>query len=118
MKYEPKVLLVDQSKDSRAVLRMALERRGVSILEASQPAEGLTLARHHQPSLVVLDLDSENETSDEICGQFTEDSSHSSPALIILGAARRQAQGEHEFVAKPYHYRILVDRIEKLLESI
>ncbi|MEK6247640.1 MAG: response regulator [Planctomycetales bacterium] len=118
MKCEPKVLVVDQSEDSRAVLRTALEKRGVSILEASRTAEGLTLARQHQPDLVVLDLDQDKESSDEICGKFAQESSDTSPTLIVLGTARRQVRGEHEFVTKPYHYSNLVDRIEKLLAGV
>jgi CheY-like chemotaxis protein len=39
-----RVLIVNGSKDSREVLKTALERRGLEILEADAATEGLALA--------------------------------------------------------------------------
>jgi DNA-binding response OmpR family regulator len=111
------VLIVDESAESREVLRTVLEHRGVRILEASQPREGLELARQHQPDLIVLDLELDSSPP-EFPSELAAQATHPTP-LVLLGSARRKAAGRHvgEFVAKPYHYAPLVRRIEQLLES-
>jgi DNA-binding response OmpR family regulator len=110
------VLIVDESAESREVLRTVLEHRGLRILEASQAREGLELARQHQPDLIVLDLELDSSPP-EFPSELAAQSPHPTP-LVLLGSARRRA-GPHvgEFVAKPYHYAPLVRRIEQLLES-
>lgn len=118
---KPSVLIVDESEDSRQVLRTALERRGMSIFEASQTDEGLKMARDHQPNVIVLDLEVESAQTDEICGRFAQESRGDSPALLVLGKVQRPHNHsepptpDRQFVAKPYHYAALVRRIEELL---
>lgn len=111
------VLIVDESADSREVLRTVLEQRGMKILEASQPDEGLNLARRHRPDLIVLDLELESSPP-EYPSELAAQASHHTP-LVLLGSARRQVGGRHvgEFMSKPYHYAPLVRRIEQLLDA-
>ncbi len=111
------VLIVDESSDSREVLRTVLEHRGMRILEASRPQEGIDLARQHQPDLIVLDLELESsppEYPSELAAQATRQT-----PLVMLGNARRGMPGPRigEFLSKPYHYAPLVRRIEQLLEG-
>lgn len=109
------VLIVDESAESREVLRTVLEHRGVRILEASAPQEGLDLARQHQPDLIVLDLELDSSPP-ELPHELASHATHATP-LVLLGTARRRKSHPHvgEFVAKPYHYAPLVRRIEQLL---
>ena len=111
------VLIVDESAESREVLRTVLEHRGLRILEAGQAQEGLDLARRHQPDLIVLDLELE-ASPPEFPSELAAQATHPTP-LVVLGSARRRASGRHvgEFISKPYHYAPLVRRIEQLLES-
>jgi DNA-binding response OmpR family regulator len=115
------VLIVDQSEETREVLQTALERRGVRTLAAGRAEKGLELARQHQPDLVVLDLEIDDMPADGFSVSSSERTPKRryEPQLILLGSLRRQ--GNHlpggEFVAKPYHYGLLIRRIEELLES-
>lgn len=111
------VLIVDESAENREVLRTVLEHRGMQILEASQPQEGLELARQHQPDLIVLDLELESAPP-ELPSRLAEHATRETP-LVLLGSARRRVADRHvaEFVAKPYHYAPLIRRIEQLLET-
>ena len=52
----PTILLIDDSPDVRAVLRVALESEGYSVLEAADGREGVRLYREHRPALVLLDI--------------------------------------------------------------
>jgi DNA-binding response OmpR family regulator len=113
------VLIVDQSEETREVLQTALARRGVRTLATGRAAEGIELVRRHQPDLVVLDLEVDDMPADGFgdCGAGETPAPQSGPRYVLLGSLRRQenlAPGG-EFVAKPYHYGLLMRRIEELL---
>jgi CheY-like chemotaxis protein len=113
------VLIVDRSSDSRAVLRAALERRGIEIFEAREARQGVELARQHQPGVIVLDLEAESADDEQVRDQYDAASRDHDARLVILGRARRydQVLPKDRVLAKPYHYAPLVRTIERLLGS-
>lgn len=119
MKAKRSVLIVDPSPETREVLETALQRHGVETYSAQGTREGLVLADTHQPDLIVLDLEVEAGTPDEVLAPFVTRTSTESTRLVVLGAARRRqtTHYEGEVVAKPYHYGPLVRRIEALLNG-
>ena len=114
---ERSVLIVDRSEETREVLQTALERRGLRTFSAGAKKRGLELARAHQPDLIVLDLELENSTPEEIFTPFAQQAQISPPQMVFLGTFRRKGQSffRGEFAAKPYHYGPLARRIEELL---
>src|SRR5262245_61137472 len=111
--HNSSVLIVDELDESREVLRTALERRGLRVLEATHCADGLLMSRLHQHDLVVLDLDVGHggiEAAEEFADAIGNDGQ-----LLILGSSRWAATLDGEFIAKPYHYKPLILRIEELL---
>ena len=110
------VLIVDPLDESREVLRTALERRGLTIFEASRADQGLKLAEQLDPDLIVLDLELEAGAG-LIAGDLEKQSRARKRPIIMLGAARRTGSLHPgaEFVAKPYHYGPLIRKIEQLV---
>ena len=110
------VLIVDQSADTREVLRAALERGGTLIFDTDRADVGLEMARRHHPDLIVLDLEA-MPTDSAVAGGFGESAQASNTPIVVLGSARAQARcvPTGEFVSKPYHYAPLIRRIEELL---
>lgn len=51
-----KLLIVDDSKFTRNLLRMSLEKLGYWVEEVASPTEALRLVRQKQPDLVISDL--------------------------------------------------------------
>ena len=51
-----KILLVEDHKDSRELIRLVLEMEGHTIVEVSTGEDGLKLAPTFQPDLVLLDI--------------------------------------------------------------
>lgn len=108
------VLIVDACKESREVLRTALRHRGLETLEAAHADEGLALAHTKHPDLIVLDV--EDAELDETAGEFSCAADHEGASLLIIGNLRNPfSQTASEFVAKPYHYKPLILKIEELL---
>jgi CheY-like chemotaxis protein len=111
-----RVLIVDQSEESREVLRTVLERQGAQILEASDSAAGLALAEERHPHVIVVDLEASEDRNSTYEG-FLAQSRRSSASLVVLGKIRRRpdaAPGGH-VMSKPYHYAPLIHTIEGLL---
>ena len=106
------VLIVEQSAESREVLRTALTRRGIATLEAEEAGAGLQLLRDFRPDVVVLDLDAELADQESIRDAFDAEGQ----TLIVLGTARRYLQTlpASRVHRKPYHYGPLIRTIETL----
>jgi twitching motility two-component system response regulator PilH len=111
------VLIVERAGEIREVLRTALARRGMKIYEASHAEEGLELARRRLPDLVVLDLDDQSANADVLSAEFSRTASGGPLPLIMLGTLRRPHTRAGQFIAKPYHYRPLISKIEELLRT-
>jgi CheY-like chemotaxis protein len=118
------VLVVDRSEETRDVLQTVLERHGVRTLTTDRAATGAELVRQHHPDLVVLDLEIEDLTAEDYfdrpeSSEFPQRLKQPQPPqLVLLGSMRRQGDRlpDGEFVAKPYHYGLLIRRIEELLD--
>lgn len=115
MVTKPSVLIVDRSSESREVLRTALERRGVTILEANRADRGLQLAEQHHPDVIVLDLELQSEGDEKVCGQFAQQAKNEQSSLVVLGTAQLQQNASQQCVSKPYHYGPLIRKIESLI---
>ncbi len=114
------ILIIDDSIDSRQVLRTALERNGRQILEAGHPDLGLELAEKHQPALVIWDFDSDNSQTEKLADCLKSQLRDQQTSIVVLGKASRSLADlpRSEIVAKPYHYGPLIHKIESLLKSV
>jgi len=110
------LLIVNESCESREVLRTVFERQGVTIHDATQPDEGLELMERCRPDVVILDIDLDESGDDAIPQAYNAASRSSDTALVILGKLRRPVDlpPEH-IIAKPYHFAPLIHTIERLL---
>ena len=111
------VVIVEDSADSREVLRTLLENRGVRSVEVSGAREGLELIRQHHPAVVVMDLDAESADDEQFRDELDLATRDHDSALVVLGRARRYAESlpDGQVIAKPYHYGPLLRTIERLL---
>jgi CheY-like chemotaxis protein len=56
-KYEGQtVMIVEDCEDIRAMLRMSLELKGLRVVEATNGAEAMEVARVEKPGLILMDL--------------------------------------------------------------
>jgi CheY-like chemotaxis protein len=51
-----KILVVEDNEANRILMRQILKYHGYEVLEASDGAAGLAMAREHMPDLILLDL--------------------------------------------------------------
>ena len=120
-----RVLIVDESSETREVLRAALERRGMEILEAPEVGRGLDLARRFHPDVIVLDADAADIGDDSQRQACTSACARERSSLVVLGqwpdAPRAEARSDDSnaapplrVVRKPFHFEPLVRLIADL----
>ena len=113
-----RVLIVDRSRESRDLLGSLLARQGAEVLEARGAERGAQLAAEKRPDLIVVDAEaSAAGREDEAAARLAAAAARNACPIVVLGTYRSSATpfGAEQFVAKPYHYRTLIRRIEELL---
>lgn len=111
-----KVLIVDESEETRDVLAMALERKGVRAFTTAILRRGATIARKEKPDLVIIDIDSVSLPPAEALDLFIKNGNISEVPVMTIGSGKFVAPaGEVDFISKPYHFLPLIERIEEFL---
>jgi DNA-binding response OmpR family regulator len=118
----PKLLIVDDEEGVRALVRMTLSTAEYEILEASNGAQALALARAQHPDLMLLDVMLPDLSGIEICRELKGDRSMDSTTVVMLTAkAQNSDYGEAEdagadgYFTKPFSPIALVQKIETVL---
>ena len=116
----PLVLIADDEPDIRRFLRMQME--DVDVIEASDGAQALQLAKQHQPQLVLLDHMMPEMDGVEVCRGIRENHATRGVAVIILTArADEQTKltaleaGANDFLTKPFSTAELALRLDNQL---
>jgi CheY-like chemotaxis protein len=123
---KPRVLLVDDDRDTRSVLKSFLERLKIAVLEAGDGYEALTVARARQPDLIVMDVRMPGMDGLEACRAIRADEAlRAIPVIVLSGATRRARLDEiakldgvplyDEFVSKPFQYAAVLDLVKQRL---
>jgi DNA-binding response OmpR family regulator len=113
------VLLVEDERKLREVVRSYLERSGLAVMSTGSGAEAISMARSSAPDLVVLDLGLPDIPGEEVAREITT----SCPAPILMLTARATESdriaglelGADDYVTKPFSPRELVLRVQAIL---
>ncbi len=117
----PRVLIVEDNKDYRKVLKYVLASRGYSVSEAGDGAEGLKLARARPPDLAILDFEMPRMNGYELLLELRRaEETRRLPVVFLSGAVnRRQLRDVAVDVArvleKPVSNETLLDVVHDLL---
>ena len=117
---KPLLLIVDDSKDNRAIYSEFLTFRGYRVEEAEGGAEALDKAPVLQPDLIVLDLSMPGLDGRETTKRLKADArTRVIPVLVLTGRvhlkAAALAAGADAYMAKPCLPEELVAKIEEML---
>ena len=120
---KPEILIIDDNSDIRTYLRTVLSER-YNVSEASDGKSGLELARRTVPDIVLSDIMMPVMDGLEFCEQLKTDKAISHIPVILLTARNLDEQraegyehGADAYIAKPFSLRLLLSRIENLIES-
>lgn len=117
-----KILVVDDERDARDILRERLAAAGFQPLLAANGAEALALAQNEKPALIVLDLMLPGPDGFEICRTLRRQPATAGIPVIFLSARSEEVDrviglelGAEDYVTKPFSPRELVLRIRRAI---
>ncbi|HEY5059224.1 MAG TPA: response regulator transcription factor [Gaiellaceae bacterium] len=116
---EPKILVVDDDDDIRALVCTLLTRSGVAVREAANGREGMREFHAYRPDLVVLDVSMPELDGWEMLDRIRDMSNV--PVLMLtargdeLERVRGLQSGADDYVVKPFGKQELVARVQALL---
>jgi DNA-binding response OmpR family regulator len=104
------ILVVDDEKDIRELLRLMLEADGYRVMQASDGREALPLAMKHPIDLIITDIRMPKLDGLTLCKALRQnkDTAHI-PVLIVAGQTTAEPlkeawdAGADEFLSKPFN---------------
>ena len=114
-----KIVVIDDERSVRDVVRAYLEKDGFTVFVAADGRDGLELAERHEPDLIVLDLMLPDVSGEEICRDIRARSDV--PILMLTAKASEDERvdglllGADDYLVKPFSPRELVARVRAVL---
>lgn len=116
------VLVVEDYDDMSLAMRLALERKGYHILEASDGAQAAEVAARERPDIILMDLNLPVMDGLAAAERIRADPNLSDTIIVAVTAhqdqdyrSRALAAGCNAFVSKPIDFEWLNDLISNLL---
>jgi len=115
----PTVLVVEDERKLRDLIRSYLERAGFTVLSTGSGAEAITMAATAAPDLLVLDLGLPDVAGETVARELRETSAI--PILMLTAKAGEEDRirglelGADDYVTKPFSPRELVLRVQAIL---
>jgi DNA-binding response OmpR family regulator len=113
------VLVVEDERKLRDLIRSYLERAGFMVLSTGSGAEAITMADAGQPDLVILDLGLPDVPGETVARELRETAV--TPILILTARSTEEDRirglelGADDYVTKPFSPRELVLRVQAIL---
>ncbi|HEX9942611.1 MAG TPA: diguanylate cyclase [Thermoanaerobaculia bacterium] len=119
-----RVLVVDDSEVTRAILARSLRSAGFQVLEARDGAEGAMAALREQPAVVVTDLEMPTMDGFPLLRLLKADPASAHIPVLILTSHGEAASrywslrtGADAYLTKDFHPRQLVETVARLVEE-
>jgi len=119
-----KIVIVDDVETNRVFFRKVLEKRGYTVLTATNGLEGIELIRKEQPKLVLLDFVMPGMKGPEVCRIIKmEDQTKDIPVLFLTSVdaptdiIECYDEGAENFLTKPIQADELIKHVEMILED-
>lgn len=116
------ILVVEDNLQNLKLARLVLERGEHTVLEAHDGEAGLALAREARPDLILMDVQMPGMDGLTAVRALRADPATAGMKVLALTALamkgdveRVLAAGCDAYLAKPFHYRELIDVVERLL---
>ena len=118
----PKVLIVDDERNSRALLERYLEGLGVTVLEAEDGKQALKVIEESAPHLLVVDIIMPGMDGFELLEEVRKNPAASStPVIMIAGQRSIEVNekslrlGADDFISKPISKEEFIPRVRRFI---
>lgn len=119
---ETQILVVDDERQIRRVMRVALEAEGYAVIEARTGEEALEQLANHPVDLILLDLNMPGMGGMQACREIR---AASEAAIVVLSVRSSEEDkiealdaGADDYVTKPFSGKELLARIRAALRRV
>jgi DNA-binding response OmpR family regulator len=116
------ILVVDDERKLRDMLRVYLEQDGYRVVEAANGRDAIFVARQEKPDLVILDLMMTEMGGYDFLRAYTREAK--SPVIMLTARVEDTDKilglelGADDYVTKPFNVRELLARVRAVLRRI
>ncbi|MFC1708437.1 response regulator [Candidatus Omnitrophota bacterium] len=114
-----KVLIVDDEKDIREIIKIPLLQSGFQVFEAGNGKEAVELAKKEKPDLITLDIMMPGIDGFQTAKIIKEDPETTNIPIIILSVLNQDkeelVQGIADYISKPFKPAELVVKIKEAI---
>jgi len=125
MKKNRQILLVEDDLYSSETLQFALEAKGHKVALATNGRDALNMVNTEIPQLIILDIMMPKMDGYHFCRLLKFDARFKHIPVIIVSSKIQDADrelglacGGDEYITKPYDLNMLINTVEKYLESL
>jgi diguanylate cyclase (GGDEF)-like protein len=118
----PRVLVVDDDRTMRTMLRRVLEREGYQVVEAIDGRSALHTNRDEVPDIILMDAAMPGMDGFEACSTLREAHDTDPPPVLMITALddnysmeRAFAAGASDYITKPVNWTILRQRVRRMV---
>lgn len=120
----PLILVADDDKMMRVMLRRAMEKEGYRVVEATDGEQAIAAYTQFHPDIVLLDALMPAIDGFACCEQLQKLSGeYRTPVLMITGLEDEESVdrafevGATDYITKPLHWAVLRQRVRRLLQQ-
>lgn len=120
----PHILIVDDAKSERMVLRQYLEDAGYEVTEANCGDDAIAKARAQKPDAIVMDVEMPGINGFQATRTLARDlATHHIPVIMCTSKSEdtdktwAQRQGAVDYIIKPYDPELLLARVRAVLSN-
>ncbi|MDP3719792.1 MAG: ATPase, T2SS/T4P/T4SS family [Acidobacteriota bacterium] len=113
-----RVLVTDDDRMIRLLVRMLLEKEGFKVLEAENGAVGMETARREKPDLMLVDLQMPDMDGFQVIQMMRADPALSSIPLVVLTSESGSGvetkvleMGADDYLTKPFEPEVMISRV-------
>ena len=125
MKKNKQILLVEDDLYSSETLQFALEAKGHKVSLATNGRDALNMVNTEIPQLIILDIMMPKMDGYHFCRLLKFDTRFKHIPVIIVSSKIQDADrklglacGGDEYITKPYDLNMLINTVEKYLDSL
>lgn len=120
----PQILVVDDQKTLRLVLRKAMEKQGYGVIEACNGQHCLDICQKQTPDMILLDAMMPGMNGFECCTKLQTLMGDNCPPILMITVLEDQESvekalqvGASDYITKPIDWGVLARRVNRLLTS-
>ena len=118
------VVVFDDEMDIRELLRYNLTKEGFDVITFPSPLYGYEFLKEHKPDVILCDWLMPDLDGIEFCQELKKNEQLQQVPIIMISCKSNEADivtafrtGAMDYVIKPFRYKELVARINRIIET-